>query len=101
MSETVGGKNDGAALGAGSPPMNRTLPEPAADNKIDALLARWAQPMAKPAPISAGADGTITIPAPAFSSKNRCVGSRPGSRRVRGTLDGPFGLRSAPWGRAA
>lgn len=56
-----------------APSSNRTIPAAVAPivNKVDALLARSAQPLPPPAPASTGADGTITIPADAFTSKNR------------------------------
>ena len=54
-----------------SQPMNRTLPPPNHQNKIDNSLAYHAQPPAPPAPITTSPqDGTITIPAASFSSKN-------------------------------
>ena len=55
----------------GSEPMNRTLPAADPKNKIDNSLAYHAEPPAPPAPITTGADGTITIPAESFSSKNK------------------------------
>ena len=58
-------------VAADSPPMNREIPPPPADNKIGALVARWPTPPPPPAAITTGADGTITIPAASFSSKNK------------------------------
>eukprot|EP00040_Diaphanoeca_grandis_P030591 m.181026 g.181026 ORF g.181026 m.181026 type:complete len:847 (+) comp32047_c0_seq1:104-2644(+) len=48
-------------------PMNRTVPSDA-NNKITALVAKYAQPLPPPAPITTGSDGTITIPASAYTS---------------------------------
>jgi len=53
-----------------TPPANRTIPT-VAGNKVQQLVAKWAQPPAPPAPIATGADGTITIPAASFTSKNK------------------------------
>ena len=52
-------------------PINRVIPPAVAPivNKIDALLAKWAQPPAPPPPITTAADGTITIPAVSITSK--------------------------------
>eukprot|EP01051_Picozoa_sp_SAG22_P001133 SAG22_NODE_41_length_25488_cov_6.133719_8_plen_358_part_00 len=58
-------------VAADSPPMNRELPAPPADNKIAALVKRWPGPPPPPPAITVAADGTITIPATAFSSKNK------------------------------
>jgi hypothetical protein len=56
-------------------PMNRTIPV-AANNKIDALIARCAQPLPPAAPITTDPSGTIIIPAAAFSSVvNQSVGT--------------------------
>jgi hypothetical protein len=54
-------------------PFDRIIPPAAAPivNKIDALLAKWAQPPSPPPPITTAADGTITIPAVTISSKAR------------------------------
>jgi hypothetical protein len=62
-----------------SPPMNITAlvpsgPTEAPHNKVDELLTAWptkTKPLAPPAAITTSADGTITVPAPAFASKNR------------------------------
>jgi hypothetical protein len=60
-------------VAAGAGPFNRTIPPAVAPivNKVDALLARWAQPPAPPTPITTAADGTITIPAASFTLKAR------------------------------
>eukprot|EP00041_Stephanoeca_diplocostata_P039880 m.1638057 g.1638057 ORF g.1638057 m.1638057 type:complete len:755 (-) comp26715_c0_seq1:263-2527(-) len=57
---------------AESPAPNRTIPpaQPGIVNKIDALLARWAQPPAPPVPPHTAPDGTITVTAAAYTSKN-------------------------------
>jgi hypothetical protein len=47
--------------------MNRTIPV-TANNKIDALVARFGSPLPPSAPITTDANGTIIIPASAFSS---------------------------------
>jgi hypothetical protein len=59
-----------------SPPMDITSlvpsgPTEAPNNKVDQLLTAWKKPLAPPAPITTSADGTITVPAPGFASKNR------------------------------
>lgn len=58
---------------ADSPAPNRTIPaaQPAGSNKIENLLARWADPPAPPVQPSIAADGTITIPSASFTTKNR------------------------------
>jgi len=56
---------------AASPAPNRTFPTAPANNKITQLLAKFAAPPAPPAPVTTAADGTITIPAASFSSKNK------------------------------
>ena len=58
-------------VAASSPAMNRTLPTPAADNKIAQLLATYATPLPPAPPVTTAADGTITIPAVSYSAKNR------------------------------
>ena len=53
-----------------NPHVPRTVGPSVVPTKVDALLAKW--PTKQPAPtITTGADGTITIPAAAFTSKNR------------------------------
>ena len=50
--------------------INRTIPSDPS-NSIQKIVNRFAAPPAPPAPITTAADGTITIPAPSFSSKNK------------------------------
>jgi hypothetical protein len=49
--------------------------------KVQALLEKWPTKLPTPA-VTTGADGTITIPAAAFTSKNRWVGGG-AARRAR------------------
>ena len=49
--------------------INRTIPTDPS-NGIQKIINRFAAPTPPPAPITTGADGTITIPAAAFTSKN-------------------------------
>ena len=55
---------------AKTPPTPRQLGKSLVPTKVDALVAKWQEKPTIPS-ISTGADGTITIPAAAFSSKNR------------------------------
>ena len=55
---------------AAAPATNITIPA-AANNKIQAFLAQSSQPMPPAPPVTTAADGTITIPAVSFTSKNR------------------------------
>ena len=59
------------AVAAASPAPNRTIPPAPANNKVAQLLAKYAAPKPPTAPVTTGADGTITIPAASFSSKNK------------------------------
>lgn len=45
-------------------------------NKIDALLARSTKPIPPPPPVATGSDGTITIPAVSYTSKNHSASVR-------------------------
>lgn len=76
-------------------PMNRTIPVNVTANKIDALLARYAQPLPPSAPITTGANGTIIIPATAFSSVVNT--SEGGSAGRLGTA--PLYVQYAPFDR--
>lgn len=60
-------------VAAASPMPNVTIPaaQPSIVNKVDALLAKFKAGPTPPPPPSTAADGTITISATAFSSKNR------------------------------
>ena len=49
--------------------INRTVPSDPS-NSIQKIVTRFAAPPAPPAPITTGSDGTITIPAASFTSKN-------------------------------
>jgi len=56
-------------------PMNRSVPVDG-NNKIDALIARCAEPLPPPAPITVSPAGTIVIPATAYTSVvNQSVGT--------------------------
>ena len=72
-------------------PMNRSVPV-AANNKIQALIHKFGQPT-PPVSISTGPDGTITIPATAFSSDVNS--SAPASGRQHGLSTAP--LYNAPF----
>ena len=49
--------------------INRTIPSDPT-NTIQKIISRFAAPPPSPAPITTGADGTITVPAASFTSKN-------------------------------
>ena len=62
----------------GNPAWNRPIPAavPPIVNKIDALLARSTKPIPPPPPITTASDGTITIPAVTYTSKNKSASIR-------------------------
>jgi hypothetical protein len=55
---------------AQTPQLPRPIPNSTVATKVDALLAKWKQTYPVPN-ITTGADGTITIPAVAYTAKNR------------------------------
>lgn len=54
----------------------RDVPSSLVDNKVEALIKKWSQQQPTPV-ISTGEDGTITIPAAAYTAKARAMGVTP------------------------